>query len=79
MLKESKKIIDYISGIEVKATPEEVESVQVFVKNLVEDYNYTKDQIIAYPQYRVKARPSDTSGKYPVDIAVFKDNNKTLL
>tara|TARA_B100001057_G_scaffold271544_1_gene271798 strand:- start:146 stop:274 length:129 start_codon:yes stop_codon:yes gene_type:complete len=27
-------IIDYISGKEIKATPEEVEAVQVFTKNL---------------------------------------------
>lgn len=30
-------IIDYISEKEVKATPEEVEAVQVFAKQLVED------------------------------------------
>ncbi len=76
MAKKTSKIIDYISGIEVNATPEEVEAVQVFAKNLVEDYNYKKDQITTPPQYRVKARPSDTSGKYPVDIAVFRDSDK---
>ena len=76
MAKKTNKIIDYISGIEVNATPEEVEAIQVFAKNLVEDYKYTKEQIITHPQYRVKARPSDTSGKYPVDIAVFKDSDK---
>ena len=70
------KIIDYISGLEVIATPEEVDAVQVFAKHLVEDYNYTKEQITTHPQFRVKSRPSDTSGKYPVDIAVFKNSNK---
>jgi len=70
------KIIDYISGIEVIATPEEVDAVQIFAQQLVEDYNYSKEQITTHPQFRVKARPSDTSGKYPVDIAVFKTNKK---
>ena len=70
------KIVDYISGLEVKATPEEVEAVQVFSRQLVEDYGYSKDQISTHPQHRVKSSPSDTSGKYPVDIAVFLNNNK---
>ncbi len=70
------KIIDYISGLEVIATPEEIDAVQVFARQLVEDYNYTKEQITTHPQFRVKSRPSDTSGKYPVDIAVFKNNDK---
>ena len=34
------KIIDYISGVELNATPEEVEAVQVFSRQLVEDYGY---------------------------------------
>lgn len=34
------KIIDYVSGKEVYATPEEVASTQVFSKILVEDYGY---------------------------------------
>ena len=33
-------IKDYISGIQVNETPEEVKSVQPFLKILVEDYNY---------------------------------------
>ena len=39
-IKETKDgyIIDFISGKEVKATPEEIEAVQVFAKQLVEDY-----------------------------------------
>lgn len=69
-------VLDYISGIEVNATPEEVEAVQVFAKQLVEDYKYPKDLIQTRPQYRVKARPSDTAKKYPVDIVVFKTNEK---
>ncbi|MDR1382498.1 MAG: hypothetical protein LBJ67_01425 [Planctomycetaceae bacterium] len=34
-------IIDFISGIEIKATPEEVGAVQIFSRILVNDYNYT--------------------------------------
>lgn len=64
-------IIDYISGVEVKATPEEIDAVQVFSKILVEDYGYPKTHIQTHPQYRVKVRPSDTKKEYPVDIAVF--------
>lgn len=70
------KIIDYISGIELNATPEEVDAVQVFSRQLVEDYGYKKQQIQTRPQFRVKVRPSDTKKEYPVDIAVFKDQNK---
>ncbi len=69
-------IFDYISGKEIKATPEEVEAVQVFAKQLVEDYGYPKEHIQTRPQFRVKARPSDTKKEYPVDIAVFSDTKK---
>ena len=69
-------ILDYISGNEVKATPEEIEAVQVFSKQLVEDYGYPKEHIQTRPQFRVKARPSDTKKEYPVDIAVFSNNQK---
>lgn len=68
-------LIDYISGKEVKATPEEVNAVQVFSRILVEDYKYPKDNIRTRPQFRVKARPSDTKKEYPVDIAVFNSEN----
>jgi type I restriction enzyme M protein len=70
-------IIDFISGQEVKATPEEVEAVQVFAKQLVEDYGYPKSHIQTRPQWRVKARPSDIRKEYPVDIAVFKSEMHT--
>ena len=69
-------IEDFISGQEIKATPEEVEAVQVFAKQLVEDYNYPKENIQTRPQFRVKIRPSDTRKEYPVDIAVFPNNKK---
>lgn len=74
--KSRKKIIDFISGLEVLATSEEIEAVQVFSKQLVEDYGYRKSQITTRPQFRVKASPSDTKGRYPVDIAVFRDSQK---
>jgi len=78
MTKETKEgyIIDYISGQEVKATPEEVEAVQIFSKQLVEDYGYPKNHIQTRPQFRVKVRPSDTKKEYPVDIAVFSNERK---
>ena len=42
MTKETKDgyLIDFISGQEIKGAPEEIEAVQVFAKQLVEDYNY---------------------------------------
>jgi type I restriction enzyme M protein len=70
-------IIDFISGQEIKATPEEVEAVQVFAKQLVEDYGYPKSHIQTRPQWRVKVRPSDTNKSYPVDIAVFTSDRHT--
>ena len=69
-------MIDYISGKEIKATPEEVEAVQVFSKQLVEDYGYDKNQIQTRPQFRVKSKPSDQKKEYPVDIAIFENSIK---
>lgn len=70
-------IIDYISGEQVKATPEETGAVQIFSKQLVEDYEYPKKNIQTRPQYRVKQRPS--GGKdFPVDIAIFTSENHTF-
>jgi len=69
-------IIDFISGQEVKATPEEVEAVQIFSKQLVEDYNYPRGYIQTKPQFRVKVRPSDTKKEYPIDIAVFSNTQR---
>lgn len=70
-------MIDYISGIEVRATPEEENAVQVFSKILVEDFGYPKEQIRTRPQFRVKARPSDLKKEFPVDIAVFDTTEQT--
>lgn len=70
-------VSDYISGAKVRATPEELEAVQVFAHRLVEDYGYSKSQIQTRPQYRVRIRPSDQEKSYPVDIAVFNSAKKT--
>ena len=70
-------IFDYVSGQQIKASPEEIQATQVFSKILVEDYGYPKTNIQTRPQFHVKVRPSDTKKEYPVDIAVFNDNEKT--
>ncbi len=69
-------LIDYISEKKIKATPEEIQAVQIFSKRLVEDYDYKKDQIQTRPQFRVRKHPSDDSKSYPIDIAVFTNNIK---
>ena len=69
-------ILDYVTGQQVKATPEEVEAVQIFSRRLVEDYGYPKNHLQTRPQYRVRKSPSDESKTYPVDIAVFKSANR---
>ncbi len=69
------KLQDLISGQMVPATPEEVDAVQPFLKQLVEDYGYPPTHIRSRPQWRVKARPSDRRKEYPVDIAVFNGSN----
>ncbi|MFD5132532.1 N-6 DNA methylase [Streptomyces olindensis] len=71
---EPDRLIDYISGRNVPATPEEREAVQPFARALVEDYGYPKEFIRTRPQWHVKARPSDTRKTYPVDIAVFSSS-----
>ncbi len=70
-------LVDFISGQKIKATPEETEAVQVFAKQLVEDYNYPKSHIQTRPQWRVKVRPSDTKKEYPIDIAIFTSEQHT--
>ena len=69
-------ITDFVSGQPVKATPEETEAVQKFSEILVLGYGYRKAQLQTRPQYRVKARPSDSRKEYPVDIAVFTSDSK---
>ena len=70
-------IRDYISGVAVKATPEEIDAVQVFSQRLVEDYGYPKSHIKTRPQFRVRSSPSDEAKSYPVDIAIF-NSDKTI-
>ncbi len=53
---------DYISGAPVKATPEEVEAVQVFSRRLVEELGYPKANIKTRPQHSVRSTPSGKSG-----------------
>jgi type I restriction enzyme M protein len=72
----SGQIRDYVSGIAVKASPEEIEAVQVFAQRLVEDYGYPKHFLQTRPQFRVRKRPSDEAKSYPVDIAVFNSAQK---
>ncbi len=68
---------DFISDKPVRATPEEVEAVQIFARRLVQEFGYPKDFIQTRPQFRVRARPSGgTARGYPVDIAVFATNSK---
>ena len=67
---------DFISGATVRATPEEVDAVQVFSRRLVEDFGYPKSHIITRPQYRVRRRPSEEKKSYPVDIAVFSNRRR---
>ncbi|MBI5205899.1 MAG: N-6 DNA methylase [Nitrospirae bacterium] len=69
-------LLDFISGEQVKATPEEIEAVQVFAQRLVDDYDYPKLYIQTRPQHRVRKRPSDEGKTYPVDIAVFRSPKK---
>jgi type I restriction enzyme M protein len=67
---------DYVSGVPVKASPEEIDAVQVFAQRLVEDYGYPKSCLQTHPQYRVRKRPSDETKTYPVDIAIFNGTNR---
>lgn len=38
-------IFDFISGVEIKATPEEIEATQVFSKRLIDEYEFSKTDI----------------------------------
>lgn len=64
-------VIDYVSGDRVRATPEEIEAVQVMARRLVEDYGYPKTHLRTRPQWRVRHSPSGSGRSYPLDIAVF--------
>ena len=47
-------VTDYISGRQVRATPEEIEATQVLARKLVDDFGYPKTHIQTRPQYRVQ-------------------------
>jgi type I restriction enzyme M protein len=70
------QIQDFVSGHWVKASPEEIDAVQIFSRRLIEDYDYPKSHVQTRPQYRVRKRPSDEEKSYPVDIAVFKTSRR---
>jgi type I restriction enzyme M protein len=70
-------LTDFVSGRQVRATPEEVDAVQVFARRLVEDYGYPKAHLQTRPQFRVRKRPSDERKSYPVDIAAFSSAERT--
>ena len=53
-------IIDYISGLQVKETPEEVEAVQTFAKILVDDYGYPKEYMRTRPVSYTHLRAHET-------------------
>ena len=70
-------VVDYISEKLVKVSVKEhKEAVNIFSQRLVEELGYSKNQIQTVPQFRVKVSPSGQE-KYPVDIAVFKDEKKS--
>ena len=69
------KIYDYITGDEVRSGKKEQLVVNDFSKQLVEELKYSKNQIQTRPQFRVKSSPSGKE-QYPVDIAVFKSEQK---
>lgn len=75
-LASGRKIVDFVSGVIIASTPEEVEATQPMSRQLVQDYGYPITNISTRPQHRVKARPSDSRGEFPVDIAVFNDERK---
>lgn len=69
-------VADFVSGIPVRATPEEVQATQVFSRRLVEDYGYPKSNLQTRPQHRVRSTPSGSGDSYPVDIAVFAGDSR---
>ncbi|MEA3495613.1 MAG: type I restriction enzyme HsdR N-terminal domain-containing protein, partial [Bacteroidota bacterium] len=70
-------IFDFISGQEIKATPEEIDAVQPFSKRLFDEYEYDKELLQTRPQYTVRKTPSDEVKTFPIDIGVFKSNGRT--
>lgn len=73
---ESHQIIDFISGQVVRAGPQELDAVQVFSQRLVQEYGYSRQQCQTRPRFHINGSLSGQE-KYPVDIAVFRDSQKT--
>lgn len=69
-------IYDFISGQEIKATPEELDAVQPFSKRLFDEYEYDKELIQTRPQYAVRKTPSDEVKTFPIDIGIFKSTGR---
>ena len=67
---------DYVSGKQIRATPEQVDAVQVLSRRLIEDLGYPRTHLQTQPQYRVRRSPSDDARQYPVDIAVFDQQDR---
>ena len=59
------QIQDFVSGQWIRATPEEIDAVQILSRRLVEDYGYAPAQIQTRPQFRVRKRPSDEENPIP--------------
>lgn len=68
-------IVDYLTGKEIKATPEEPNR-QEMLRRFHEDYGYPKE--LMRTEFGVKKSPSDTGRTVPVDIAIF-ENEKDIL
>ena len=69
------KIICMATGRELALTPEEIVR-QDYIKILIEDYGYSKEDIqIEYP---VKRSPSDNRKSLPVDLVVMENNKPKI-
>lgn len=67
------RLIDFLTGKEIRANKEEVESVQPLLRKLVNQLGYDKKRIRATASpHRLKQSPG-SSITYPLDIAIFKD------
>jgi len=72
---ENKKITCAIRNKDIENTKEEIVR-QNYIKILIEDYGYKKENIKL--EYGIKRSPSDTRRSLPVDIAIFEDNKAKI-
>jgi type I restriction enzyme M protein len=68
-------LLCYVTGKERQATAEELVR-QEYAKILVEDYGYSKSDLVL--EYGVKKSPSDKNRSLPVDIAVFENGKAKI-